>query len=844
MTDAIPPFTTNELFRLLARSELLDEKLFDAQRQRFWSVESPAVIIAQMQAEHLLTPFQAKQLGERRHRGFFLSEKYKILDFLGQGGMSRVLLCEHLLLQRLVAVKILNKALDKFPGAADRFLREARASASMDHDNIARVFDVDRTSHGSCIVMEYVDGTNLHEIAVKHHLLPVDRVAHYISQAAEGLQHAHEAGLVHRDIKPANMMLDRTGTVKLLDLGLARFFDPSRSDNLTQQIDSTSIIGTADYIAPEQVMESSSADIRADIYSLGYSMYFLLTRTLPAGTGAAMRKLLWHQTREPEPVRTLRPEVPEELAAVLERMIKKKPGDRYQTPAEVVAALKPWTSISIERPTDEEMPKTRAITYRLGLCPPPKHSLHSSSPAVSIPAKSPVPSESTKPEQATPTVTAIAKSPNSGSSSSTIGYVNLKDDDSTASNSPNTAAAKTNEVMSISTETDSTSGSSYIRRLSELSLQDTATRRYAISIAGMAMAFVFGLFVASWWMSGRSGTTPSSNNAQGTDSVGDMATGRVVLRGGGSTFIRPVMEHWSRLYQQRTGIAIEYSAVGSSKGIDGFASNFLDFSCTDAFLTDEQLAEFGTDVVHVPLAVGAVVPAYNVTNTAGEALSLRFTGPMLANIYLGKIRKWNDPAIAVVNPGSELPDLEIQVVFRKDGSGTSAIWTDYLSKSSSAWKTQIGASAQPRWPMGIGVEKSDGIADAISRTDGALGYVELSYAVADGLSMGQVKNAAGDFVSPTIDSITAAAANPSGRPADLRFSLTDAPGPGSYPVAGTCWAIIRAHQSNDRAVAMIEFLQWATTEGQAALPALQYGRLPTRITEQTATTLNRLSSGL
>ena len=203
--------------------------------------------------------------------------------------MSRVLLCEHLLLQRLVAVKILNKSLDKFPGAADRFLREARASAAMDHPNIARIFDVDRTGLGPCIVMEFIDGANLHDIAVKREILSINRVAHYISQAAAGLQHAHEAGLVHRDVKPANLMLDRSGTVKLLDLGLARFFDPSRSDNLTQQIDSTCIIGTADYIAPEQVMESSSVDIRADIYSLGYSMYFLLTRTLPAGTGAVFR---------------------------------------------------------------------------------------------------------------------------------------------------------------------------------------------------------------------------------------------------------------------------------------------------------------------------------------------------------------------------------------------------------------------------------------------------------------------------------------------------------------------------------------------------------------------------
>ena len=292
MADSTTPFTTGDLFRLIARSGLLDAPLQQTLTQRFPEEKfTPNQVISQLLAESLLTPFQATQLKERRHRGFFLSEKYKILDVLGQGGMSRVLLCEHLLLQRLVAVKILNKSLDKFPGSAERFLREARAAASMDHPNIARVFDVERTGLGSCIVMEFVDGTNLHDLAVKREPLAINRVAHFISQAANGLHQAHLAGLVHRDVKPANLMLERTGTVKLLDLGLARFFDPTRSDNLTQQIDASCIIGTADYIAPEQVMESSSADIRADIYSLGYTMYFLLTRTLPAGKGAALREI-------------------------------------------------------------------------------------------------------------------------------------------------------------------------------------------------------------------------------------------------------------------------------------------------------------------------------------------------------------------------------------------------------------------------------------------------------------------------------------------------------------------------------------------------------------------------
>ena len=870
MTESATTFTTEDFFSLLARSGLLGDTTLEAQKIRFRQEGlSPKAILNKMLSEHLLTPFQAKQLGERRHRGFFLSEKYKILDFLGQGGMSRVLLCEHLLLQRLVAVKILNKSLDKFPGAAERFLREARAAASMDHPNIARIFDVDRTGLGPCIVMEYVDGTNLHELAVKHNLLAVDRVAQYISQAATGLQQAHQAGLVHRDIKPANLMLDRTGHIKLLDLGLARFFDPARSDNLTQQIDASCIIGTADYIAPEQVMDSSSADIRADIYSLGYTMYFLLTRNLPAGDGPVMKKLLWHQTKNAEPIRGLRPEIPEGLATVLERMVHKVPSERYQTPIEVVEALAPWVSKSIPRPTDDEMPKIKGTDFRLGLCPPPDHSAFITSLAntSSVAKTSSSPAVAKSSPVASGSGPGSSPSPSSGGaagSESTIGYTTPLGSEAMIPTGSTIHSARTNEVMSSSTETVATSGSSYIRGLAAAAsshIHVGFVRRHLLMIVLVAAAFGIGGIVTQWWFARpaeqnlvsteprtttqNSGVTPLPESALPPplkSGVNKVPSTGIFLRGGGSTFIRPAMEQWTNLYEARSGVRIDYSAVGSSKGVEGVIANFVDFGCTDTIVSDEQMTEAGASIIHVPLALGAVVPTYNLASDDGQPIVIRFTGAVLADIFLGRIKSWNDRAIAVSNPGLNLPDREITVVYRKDGSGTTAIWTDYLSKASSAWNKQVGMGSRVQWPTGIGAEKNGGVADTVSRTLGAIGYVELSYAVANHLSIGQVKNQAGTFVEPTVESISAAAGSAREIPDDMRFSMTDTPGANSYPIVGPCWAVVRVDQSTDRAAEIVRFLRWVTSDGQSILPSLQYGPLPAEISGRVSSLLDRIST--
>src|SRR5262249_29105231 len=230
------------------------------------------------------------------------------------------------------------------PAVVERFEREARAVATLDHPSIVKVHDVDTDGELHYLVMEFVEGSTLHDIVKKKGPMDFLRAAHYVFQTALGLQHAHEAGLVHRDIKPGNLLLDRGGGVKILDLGLARFFH-DQGDNLTREHDARSILGTADYLAPEQALDSHNVDIRADIYGLGMTFYYLLAGKAPFAEGTLNQKLIWHQVRQPHPLPALRPSVPPELLAVLERMIAKDPGERFQTPLEAAHALAPWAEV-------------------------------------------------------------------------------------------------------------------------------------------------------------------------------------------------------------------------------------------------------------------------------------------------------------------------------------------------------------------------------------------------------------------------------------------------------------------------------------------------------------------
>jgi eukaryotic-like serine/threonine-protein kinase len=358
------PSTPSEFLELVARSELLEQQrvqLFAEQcgRQglRFESVRECAEALV---AAELLTIFQAKLLLAGKWKNFFLGGKYKVLDHLGAGGMGTVLLCEHRHMRRRVAVKILPPDKTQTPGSLQRFVREAQAIARLDHPNIVRAHDIDCDSGIYFLVMEYVDGASLHHLLQTRSALSSARAVNYVCQAAAGLQHAHQAGLVHRDIKPSNLLLDRMGAVKILDLGLARF---SQSDEqLTQMLDSKTVLGTADYLAPEQARDSN-VDIRADIYSLGALFYFLLLGRPPFEAGNIAQKLIAHQTTVPPSVCTYRNDVPAGVGAVIAAMLAKDRARRPQTPNDVIVRLQPWLE-EVPPPTPEEMPEHRFTQHR------------------------------------------------------------------------------------------------------------------------------------------------------------------------------------------------------------------------------------------------------------------------------------------------------------------------------------------------------------------------------------------------------------------------------------------------------------------------------------------------
>jgi serine/threonine protein kinase len=348
MSD-VPAVTADRFLDALRHSGLLAAELLDAQVRRS-AAEGPPEHARELAdrfvRDGLLTPFQAGELLHGRWQSLVIAGKYAVLAPIGSGGMGQVLLCEHLVMRRRSAVKVLPARLTADPAAVERFRREARAIAALDHPNIVRAYDVDTADDVHFLVMEYVDGVPLQELVAGWGPVEVSAAADYIAQAARGLQHAHEAGWVHRDVKPANLLLDRGGTVKLLDLGLARLLE----DTTEPLTGSSEPLGTADYLAPEQATDSHAADIRADVYGLGATLYFLLTGQPPFVDGTPAQKILWHQTRPPRPIGDIRPEVPTGMAAVLDRMLAKDPAERYQAPTEVAEALHQWVGDTMHPP--------------------------------------------------------------------------------------------------------------------------------------------------------------------------------------------------------------------------------------------------------------------------------------------------------------------------------------------------------------------------------------------------------------------------------------------------------------------------------------------------------------
>lgn len=341
---------------------VVDPALLDDYVQRLRSAgvlpDSAEELADQLVRDGFLTRFQSKQFLASRFGNVNIG-KYQILERLGRGANGSVFLCKHQAMARIVAVKVLPPVEQGGESTRLRFEREARAGAAVDHPNIVKVFDFDHEGDLTYLVMEYVPGVTLYELPLNIGPLPVERAAHYVRQAALGLQAIHQAGLVHRDIKPANMLLDANGVVKILDLGLARFAEDDE-DQLTMQHDARRVLGTADYLAPEQALNSHAVDIRADLYSLGGTLYYLLTGKPPYGDGAAVQKLVWAQTRPPVPITSLRPDLPPEIVDVLTRLLTKDPSARYQTPAEVAQVLSAWTQQPIPRPTADELKRSSA----------------------------------------------------------------------------------------------------------------------------------------------------------------------------------------------------------------------------------------------------------------------------------------------------------------------------------------------------------------------------------------------------------------------------------------------------------------------------------------------------
>ncbi len=316
------------------------------------------------------------------------------------------------------------------------------------------------------------------------------------------------------------------------------------------------------------------------------------------------------------------------------------------------------------------------------------------------------------------------------------------------------------------------------------------------------------------------------------------------LNAGGSTFVYPMMTTWADEYRKATGIEVNYQSIGSGGGIQQMTVKTFDFGCTDGPMNEEQLAkcrETGSEPLHVPLALGAVVATYNLP---GVSEPLKFTGPVLADVFLGNIKKWNHEALRKLNPGVELPDQEIVVVHRSDGSGTTYIWVDYLAKVSPQWKTDVGVGTSVNWKVGIGQKGNEGVAGQVRRSPGSIGYVELEYALQNKMSVGLVKNKAGAFIKPTLQSVTAAAnASLTTIPEDLRYSITDAPGKESYPISGTVWAVVYDKLPAGKGQQVVDFLRWVTHEGQEHCEALNYSRLPKGLVERLEKKLDSIQVG-
>jgi phosphate transport system substrate-binding protein len=323
------------------------------------------------------------------------------------------------------------------------------------------------------------------------------------------------------------------------------------------------------------------------------------------------------------------------------------------------------------------------------------------------------------------------------------------------------------------------------------------------------------------------------------------------LNGAGSTFVYPLLSKMGADYNTKCGVKLNYQSIGSGGGIKQWTANTVDFGASDAYLKDSEIAAAAGngEAVEVPITFGAVVVAYNLT---GLAAPLKMTPDVISGIFTGKIKTWNDPAIAAVNPGVALPGTEISVVHRSDGSGTTSIFTTYLTRVSPDWVTTVGAGDPTKsagktveWPTGLGASGNEGVAQGITQTDGGVGYVELAYAIENHIPFADVQNKSGNYITPTLASLSEAATL-SSYPADLRFDLVDTASAQGYSITGSVWIIVykdlsRVLKSQDRANALVDFLWWAIHEGQADAAPLNYGSIPPALLAQDEAALRSIN---
>jgi phosphate transport system substrate-binding protein len=306
------------------------------------------------------------------------------------------------------------------------------------------------------------------------------------------------------------------------------------------------------------------------------------------------------------------------------------------------------------------------------------------------------------------------------------------------------------------------------------------------------------------------------------------AEGQVLLNAAGATFPYPIYSKWFDLYHTaHSNVQINYQSIGSGGGIRQLLDKTVDFGASDGPMNDDQLKQSSMPILHFPTVLGAAIPAYNVPGLQGD---LNFTPEALSGIFLGTVTKWNDPAIASANPGVKLPGDDIVVVHRSDGSGTSYIWTDYLSKVSPAWQSKVGKGTSVNWPVGLGGKGNEGVSALVQQTPGSLGYVELIYAIQNHMPYGKVKNSSGAFVKADLASVSAAAAAAKYIPDDFRVSITNPEGKAAYPIASFTWLLIPSKFTDTAKRDVVkDFLKWALTDGQQYAEALSYARLPKEV---------------